>query len=395
MTLFKTPQLPTPERSEIELGFLPLIDCAPLVIAKEKGFFAESGLAVSLSKEGSWASIRDKVVLGLLDGAQMLAGIPLASTLGLSSPKVPMVTAFNIGLNGKAITLSNTLLKELNQLTPASESNQSTAAGLKKIIQQRRQNGEAKLTLAMVYPYSTHNYLLRYWLSDSDIDPDKDVNLIVVPPQQMAQSMKKGMIDGYCVGEPWNSVAQIEGIGSPVISGYEIWNNCPDKVFAVKQTWAKNFPATHKAIICALIMASDWLDQPQHYHEAIEILNQPEYLDNTLHSQVDSQPLLKQTHFFKYAAGYPWRSHALWFLHQMQQWQQLDNDIDLKAIATQVYQPDIFREVATQLGIPHPTIDCKPEGFHNSEWILQGNAGAVTMGSDLFFNGATFDPNSC
>ncbi len=393
MTLFKTPQLPNPERSEIELGFLPLLDCAPLVIAKEKGFFAENGLAVSLSKEGSWASIRDKVVLGLLDGAQMLAGIPLASTLGLNSPKVAMVTAFNIGLNGKAITLSNALLNELDQLS--TDNRLPTAEGLKQIIQKRKQKGEARLTLAMVYHYSTHNYLLRYWLSDAGIDPDKDINLIVVPPQQMAQSMKKGMIDGYCAGEPWNSVAQMEQIGTPIISGYEIWNNCPDKVFAVTKTWADNYPATHKAIICALIMAADWLDQPQHYNEAIEILNQPDYLDNTLQTSDNDRPLLRQTHFFKYAAGYPWRSHALWFLHQMQQCQQLGQRVDLKAIATQVYQPEIFREVATQLGIPHPTIDCKPEGFHNSEWILQGNAGAVTMGSDLFFNGATFDPNGC
>ena len=208
MTILHNPALATPEKQQISLGFLPLLDCAPLVIAKEKGFFSEQGLDVSLSREGSWASIRDKVILGLLDGAQMLAGIPLASSLGLGSPKVPMVTAFNIGLNGNAITLSNPVLEEIYALT---DQPVHSAEGLALLIQQRKESNAPKLTMASVYPYSAHNYLLRYWLNAAGIDPDNDLNLTVLPPTQMAQAMKKGQIDGYCAGEPWNLIAQEMG----------------------------------------------------------------------------------------------------------------------------------------------------------------------------------------
>lgn len=392
MTLIHSPTLDTPEKSDLTLGFLPLMDCAPLVIAKEKGFFSEAGLNVQLSREGSWASIRDKVMLGLLDGAQMLAGIPLASTLGLGSPKVPMVTAFSIGLNGNAITLSRELLAEIDEL--GHHPSDSSAAGLKQLIACRKASGRPKITLAMVYTYSAHSYLLRYWLSAAGINPDTDINLTVVPPPQMAVTMKKGLIDGYCAGEPWNSVAQEMGIGSPVISGYQIWNNCPDKVFAVLESWHEAHPATHQALICALIRASEWLDKPQNSDEALEILLGNAYLGPAL--SMLSQPKLKQgnRHFYRYAASYPWRSHALWFLKQMRQWQQLkEPQADLKQIACQVYRPDLYRSVADKMKISHPTIDFKPEGFHDDDWLLPGSAGVVTMGSDRFFDGGTFDPN--
>lgn len=392
MTILYTPALATPEKQQISLGFLPLLDCAPLVIAKEKGFFSEQGLEVSLSREGSWASIRDKVVLGLLDGAQMLAGIPLASSLGLGSPTVPMITAFNIGLNGNAITLSRQLLQQIGALT---ETPVHSAEGLNLLIQQRKASNAPRLTLASVYPYSAHHYLLRYWLSAAGIDPDKDLNLTVLPPTQMALAMKKGQIDGYCAGEPWNLIAREMGVGAAVISGYEIWNNGPDKVFAVTRRWHDAHPASHHALLCALIQAAAWLDQPRHHEEALDLLLKPEYLGPALSILPRDQLSLRTTCFFRYAASYPWRSHGLWFLHQMRQSGQLNQPVDLKQVACQVYRPDIYREVAQAMRFPHPAIDCKPEGFHSQEWVLQGRGGAVTMGSDLFFNGATFDPNGC
>ena len=393
MTLIHSPKLAEPEKSKLTLGFLPLMDCAPLVIAREKGFFKEMGLEVSLSREGSWASIRDKVILGLLDGAQMLAGIPLASSMGLGSPRFKMITAFSIGLNGNAITLSQQLLNQIKQAGHNPED--SSADGLKLLIEQRKRHHQPEITLAMVYPYSAHNYLLRYWLSASGIDPDHDLKLIVVPPPQMATAMKRGIIDGYCAGEPWNSVAREMELGSPVISGYQIWNNCPDKVFAVSENWHNAHPATHQALIAALIQASSWLDNPRNSEEALNILLGKDYLGPALSAL--HQPQLNQgnRHFYRYAASYPWRSHALWFLKQMQESGQIQQESNLHTIACQVYRPDIYRQVASAMKIPHPTIDCKPEGYHNSEWILQGNAGAVTMGSDLFFHGATFDPNAC
>jgi len=242
------------EKTTLKFGIIPLTDCAPIVIAREKGFFKKHGLDVEVSKEASWANIRDKVSLGELDGAHMLAGMPLAATLGVGANQQETVTAFSMDLNGNGITVSNELYERMLAADPAAMQGRPTSAlALKKVIDEDKKAGREPMTFAMVFPVSTHNYEIRYWMASAGIDPDQDVRLIVIPPPQMVANLQSKNIVGYCVGEPWNQRAVEMGIGRSIITNYEIWNNNPEKVFGVTREWADKNPNTHKAAVRALI----------------------------------------------------------------------------------------------------------------------------------------------
>ena len=390
------------EKTGLSLGFVPLTDCAPLVVAKEKGLFAEQGLRVELSRESSWSNIRDKVCAGMLDGAQMLAAMPLTSVLGQRRCQ-PMVTAMSLDLNGNAITVSKELygrmvgtnVKDLD--TP-----QGSARALKQVIDQDRAADRPKLTFAMVFAESSHNYLLRYWLADAGIDPDRDVRLRVVPPPQMAHYLRAGMIAGFCVGEPWNSYAVAEGLGRTLLASYDIWNNHPEKVFAVTRQWAETHPNTHTAVIMALINACRWLDDSANRAEAAELLHHGRYvnapvdvLEKSLTGQVryaaEEQPKAIPDYniFHRYAANFPWRSHALWYLSQMKRWGQYESGVSPADVAQSVYQPEIYREAAKRCGIEPPAIDSHRAGNHSHNWQLDNG---IEMGADRFMDGREFDP---
>ncbi len=392
------------EKKDISLGFVPLTDCAPLVIALEKGFFAQQGLKVELSKESSWSNIRDKVCAGMLDGAQMLAAMPLASVMDPNRCQ-PMVTALSLDLNGNAITVSRELYgRMVGSGVEGIDTPQGSARALKKVIEQDKAAHRPRLTFAIVYPESSHNYLLRYWLADAGIDPDVDVKLRVLPPPQMAHYLRAGMIAGYCVGEPWNSYAVSEGLGRTLLTSYDIWNNHPEKVFAVKRSWAEQHPNTHVALITALLQACRWMDRQENRLESCEILSQGRYvnapvdvLEKSLVGEIrfaaDQAPrtVADFNVFHRYAANFPWRSHAMWFLSQMKRWGMLDNDLQAQDIVTSVYQPDVFREAAAKIGVNVPDGDYKSEGTQDSNWVLQSGSGDMTMGPDLFMDRRTFD----
>jgi len=397
----------TLEKTTLTLGFIPLTDCAPLVIAKEHGLFEKYGLDVTLSKETSWANIRDKVALGILDGAQMLAPMPLAMTLGLGPIHKPMVTALTLDLNGNAITVSNALHDRMQRADAAAlRERPLSARALKAVIEEDRRAGRPPLTFAMVFPESTHNYELRYWMAAAGIDPDNDVRLVVVPPPQMVGRLEQGDIDGYCVGEPWNAQAVQAGIGRTLITKYEIWNNSPEKVLGVTQEWAEQHPNTHHALLLALLAACHWLDEPDHRIEAASLIarsvyvNAPEHvvrmsMTGTFQYAADEMPraLPDFNVFHRYAANYPWRSHAVWFLTQMLRWGQLQRPIELQAVASAVYRPDIYRQAAAELGLPCPGIDYKTEGKHNAGWKLYEGSSSLPMGADGFLDGRLFDPS--
>jgi nitrate/nitrite transport system substrate-binding protein len=397
---------PAAEKPGLRLGFIPLTDCAPLVIAQEKGFFARRGLDVELVRENSWANIRDKVSYGLLDGAHMLAAMPLASSLGVGTPKVPMLTAFSLGLNGNAITVSNALYRQMAQVPVRDPQPLNTAQVLRAVIQQRLAAGQEPVTFATVFPFSSHNYLLRYWMSGAGINPDRDVRLLVIPPPQMVRYLAAGMIDGYCVGEPWNAQAVTAGLGRVLITSYQIWNNHPEKVFGVTSAWAERYPRTHRAVLSALLEAARWLEQPAHKPEAAALLARADYVDappaliesslgGRYRFAADQEPqAFPDFHVFhRYAANYPWRSHALWFLTQMYRWGQLRTAVDLCEMAQQVYRPDLFRSVAGALGIPCPIQDLKTEGHHDGPWSMAADASmSIPLAADGFIDGAVFDP---
>jgi nitrate/nitrite transport system substrate-binding protein len=397
-----------PEKRGVTLGIIPLTDCAPMVVARELGFFSRHGLDVTLSPEASWATIRDKVAVGALDGAHMLAGMPIAATLGIGARAQPMVTAFSIGLNGNAITVSNALFARMRELAPAAlERRPVTARALRTLIDADRAQGRRPLTFATVFPVSTHNYQLRYWMAAAGIDPDRDVRLTVVPPPQMVEALAAGEVDGYCVGEPWNACAVARGLGRALITSYEIWNNGPEKVLGVTRDWAERHPATHIALVKALLEAAAWVDRPENRMEAADMLVSGGYVkaprDGVMLSLLGMHRFdagefpvaLPDFHVFhRYLANFPWRSHAIWLITQMQRWAQADAGLDAVGVARAVYRSDLFRLAAAELGVAAAPADMKPEGAHTGAWTLPSTAGPVTMGADRFFDGRRFDPGN-
>ncbi|MGH7790648.1 MAG: CmpA/NrtA family ABC transporter substrate-binding protein [Candidatus Binatia bacterium] len=388
----------------LRLGFIPLSDCAVLAVAQERGLFRAEGLDVTLSREVSWANLRDKVAIGALDGAQMLAGMPLAASVGIDPVARPLVTAFSLDLNGNAITVSTGLWRRMVAADPeASAQRPMTARALRAVIDDDRRHGRPPLRFAMVYPFATHNYELRYWLAAAGIDPDTDLLLTVVPPPRMVEALERGAIDGFCVGEPWNSAAVRRGRGRIAVTKYEIWNNSPEKVFAVTERFAEERPEVHQALLRALIAAALWTDA--HRLDVARLLADERYvgapealvavsLTGHLHLAPDGERAeLADFHVFqRYAANFPWTSHAMWLLAQMLRWGQLAAPVDVLAVARRVYRPDLYREAARATGVAAPDVDLKIEGTHAAGWRLEGAAGAIEMGSDLFFDGRTFNP---
>ena len=367
------------EKDTLKLGFIKLTDCAPLVIAKEKGFFESEGLYVTLEAQANWKILQDRVVSGELDGAHMLAGQPIAASIGVGT-KAALVTALSLDLNGNAITLSKDLWSKMKAHDPALAAPKPphpiSAAALKPVVDEAKGSGEA-VKMGMVFPVSTHNYELRYWLAAGGIHPgfytasdptgtsDADVQISVTPPPQMPATLAQGTIQGYCVGEPWNQQAVMRDIGVPVVTDGEIWALNPEKVFGVTAEWAKTNPETHLAVLRGLILAGKWLDaSAENRREAVQILAQPQYVGadaaviaNSMtgtfeYERGDKRELPDFNVFFRHDATYPFYSDAVWFLTQMRRWGQIPEahpDAWYDAAARQVYRPDLWRQAASAL----------------------------------------------
>ena len=367
------------EKDELKIGFIKLTDMAPLAIAYEKGFFEDEGLYVSLEAQANWKVLQDRVTDGELDGAHMLAGQPLAATIGYGT-QANIVTAFSMDLNGNAITLSNKVWEEMKPLVPHENGvpvHPIKADYLKPVVQKYREAG-TPFTMGMVFPVSTHNYELRYWLAAGGIHPGfysstdisgqiaADALLSVTPPPQMPATMEAGTIFGYCVGEPWNQQALFANIGVPVITDNEIWKNNPEKVFGVSQSWADANPNTHLALIKALIRAAIWLDENNNANrsEAIKILSRSEYVGadakviaNSMtgffeYEKGDRREQPDFNVFFRHYATYPYYSDAIWYLTQMRRWGQITEfkpDEWYHEKAREVYRPEIYLKAAKML----------------------------------------------
>ena len=383
----------------LRLGFIPLNDCAPLAVAQELGLYAAEGLEVTLSCEASWANVRDKLAVGLLDGAHILAPLPLAASLGAGGERTDMIVPLSLNLNGSAITIARAHAQAMRALDPEGmAARPRTARPLARLVAARRERGQEPLIFAVVFPFSMHNYALRYWLAEAGIDPDRDVKLVVTPPPRMAARLKSGEIDGFCVGAPWNALAAAEGYGEILVSASEFWRQGPDKAFAVTADWARRQPDTLQALLRVLLRAGIWADEPANRPELARMLSRAEYVDAP--EEVVRQSLLGvpagapgQDHlvFHRYAASYPWRSHALWFLSQMLRWGQIGPEVDLAALAARVYRPDAWREAAAALGLPAPLVDEKVEGAHPHAWVLDEATAPIRMAPDAFFDSRPFD----
>jgi nitrate/nitrite transport system substrate-binding protein len=372
------------EKDALKFGFIKLTDCAPLVIAKEKGYFDEEGLQVEVTAQPNWKQLLDNVINGELDGAHMLSGQPLAATIGFGT-KAHVVTAFTMDLNGNGITVSNDVWDQMVANDPSLDTptpkHPITADALKGVVEDKLDGGE-KLQMGMVFPVSTHNYEIRYWLASSGIHPgmytsedikgitDAQVELSVTPPPQMPSTLESGIISGYCVGEPWNQQAVIKDIGVPVTTNYDIWKNNPEKVFGVTKAWTDENPNTHVAVIKALIRAGKWLDETDaegnlvNREEACRILSQPNYVGADfevirnsmtgffMFQKTDKREMPDFNVFFKYQCTYPWYSDGVWFLTQMRRWGQIPESKPAAwydQTAKSVYLPAVYLDAAKRL----------------------------------------------
>ncbi|RKR06607.1 nitrate/nitrite transport system substrate-binding protein [Kushneria sinocarnis] len=393
--------MPTPlERRQLTLGMLPLADAAPLVAALHAGFFAGEGLEVTLSIEPSWANIRDRIQLGVLDAAQMLPLMPLAASLGLDGQLTPMLSALTLNRNGNAVTVSRPLFAAMQHQHPGLQPDDPASAGaLAEVIAERRASGQALLRFATVYPFSSHRYQLRYWLGSAGIDPDRDLELRVMPPPQMAAQLEAGWLDGYCVGEPWNAMARRQHQGEVAISGHRIWEGAPEKVLGVTRAWHDAHPGTHQALLRALIRTGAWLDDDtEHRRQAARWMIDGGYLDAAPEDVERSLELRDDGIIFsRSVTPWPWRSQTLWYAAQMARWGHLpESESDAAHLIGAVMQctrPDLCRQATDALGLPMPEGDSKLEGCHEGPWQLEGrDGGTLEMSADRFIDGAIFDP---
>jgi nitrate/nitrite transport system substrate-binding protein len=279
-----------------------------------------------------------------------------------------------------------------------------SARPLKAVIEARRKASGPPLTFAVVFPFSVHNYELRYWAAAAGIDPDRDLRIVVTPPARMAARLASGEIDGFCVGAPWNALSVVQGHGEIMIYASEIWRVGPDKVFGTTEAWAEKNPTALKALLRALIKAASWADEPENRAELASILAHRDYVDApqavVASSLVGSPPYapgepgpdsIDYIIYHRYAASFPWRSHAVWFLTQMLRWGQIGLEVDIPATAEAVYRPDLYRAAAAELGAPTPLVDEKVEGLHAASWMLDEATAPIAMGPDLFLDGRSFD----
>ncbi len=369
------------EKDELTFGFIKLTDMAPLAVAYEKGYFEDEGLFVTLEAQANWKVLLDGVIDGKLDGAHMLAGQPLGATIGYGT-EAHIITAFSMDLNGNGITVSNDIWKQMKENIPHENGkpvHPISASALKPVVEKYKSEGKP-FNMGMVFPVSTHNYELRYWLAAGGIQPGfygpgaagnvgqigGDTLLSVTPPPQMPATMEAGTIYGYCVGEPWNQQAVFKGIGVPVVTDYEIWKNNPEKVFGVSSEWAEENPNTHLAVIKALIRAAKWLDENDNANrpEAVKILSQPNYVGadyeviaNSMtgtfeYEKGDKREVPDFNVFYRYYATYPYYSDAIWYLTQMRRWGQIADDKPdswYHEVAKSVYKPEVYMEAAKLL----------------------------------------------
>jgi NitT/TauT family transport system ATP-binding protein len=353
------------------VGFIPLVDAAALIVAVDKGFAAAEGLDVTLVREVSWSNVRDKLNIGLFDAAHLLAPVAIASSLGLGHVKVPITAPFNLGLNGNAITVSPALHAVLMAEIDGDRFDPMvTALALSRVVAARRKRGAEPLTFGMTFPFSTHNYQLRFWMAAGGVDPDEDVRLVVLPPPYMVDSLANGHVDAFCVGAPWNSIAVDRGVGHILHFVSDILVRAAEKVLAVRQNWSEKNPQIVAALVRAASRASEFIEQPQNRAEAARILAQPERIGvdadvvrRTLDGRLKISPDGTMRESSRYLlvgrekAGRPDPMQAAWLFAQMVRWGQATISPEAVAIAKSVFRPDLYDAALGREGKPADTSD--------------------------------------
>jgi NitT/TauT family transport system ATP-binding protein len=391
---------------QITAGFMPLLDSAVLVAAKAKGFVQAEGVDLTLVRETSWANIRDRLAVGHFQVAHVLAPMPIVSNLGLTPLAAPTIAPMALGLGGNAVTVSNALWARMSDFGAKPDFDPATTGNaLKQVAIGRAANSEPLLRFAVVHPYSGHNYELRYWLAACGIDPVREVEIVIVPPPLMIDALASGGIDGYCVGEPWNTAAVLRGDGRIATVKAAIWRSSPEKVLSAGAQWASENPDALAALLRALCKSAQWCGGSANREELAHILSAPAYvgrpiewllpaLRGALHAGANDTRSVDDFFVpFARAATFPWKSHALWFYSQMVRWGQVPHTPENAAIARETYRPDLYRAALKPLGVALPVANAKVEGALKFATPV-GSAGAsLTLGPDGFFDGGLFDPH--
>ena len=351
------------EPMPMTVGFMPLLDCGLLVAAAEKGFAEAEGIELRLARETSWANIRDRVAVGHFDAAHMLGPMVVAETLGAGQINVPLMAPAALGRGGNAITLSRNLWKQV-ALAGAGlgDAPATVATALARVVSTRQARGDAPLVLAMVFPFSCHNYQLRGWLSAAGLDPSRDVRLVVLPPPLLVDALRSGQVDGFCVGEPWSSLAVDSGAGVIAAVVTDIWPAAPEKVLGMRADYVERHPQRVRALVRAIEAASHWLRHPAHRQELAELLAEPHYvgvparllrsaLEGEIRLAASAAPV-KRPGFIDLSsdeATVPMPQHAGWYCEQMQRGGQIVADVSQQARALASCRRDLH---AAALGAP-------------------------------------------
>jgi two-component system, oxyanion-binding sensor len=338
------------------IGFIPLVDASALIVAVDKGFCAAEGLDATLVREVSWSNVRDKLNIGLFDAAHLLAPVAIASSLGLGHVKVPISAPFNLGINGNAITVSAALHADIMAEIEGDRYDPlASALALSRIVAKRRKGGAEPLTFAMTFPFSTHNYQLRFWMAAGGVDPDEDVRLVVLPPPYMVDSLANGQVDAFCVGAPWNSIAVDRGVGHILHFVSDILVRAAEKVLAIRQSWAEKNPDIVAGLIRAAFRAAEFIERPENRAEVARILSHPErigvdaeVIQRTLDGRLKISPdgTIRESGRYllvaREGASRPDPVQAAWLYAQMARWGQTSVSPAALATAKAVFRPDLY-----------------------------------------------------
>jgi len=385
---------------ELTIGFLPLVDACLPILAREHGFAEAEGLSLRLVRDMSWATVLDRLLYGHSDAAHMVAPLAIATTLGRGRPAQPLSVPFVLGLNGNAVTMRPDLARAVNPAGGLGDPVQVGAA-LKAHL---AQTGKP-LRFGVVHRYSSHNYMLRYWLAGCGVRPDVDVEITTVAPPFCADALEFGEVDAICVGEPWNSVAVERGAGEIVLVTAQIWRRGVEKVLALREAVMEERRAEVEALVRALRKAGEHFVDPANLDDNAAILARDEYLDGSatlIRRAISDRLLLAQggevLHYpdfmfqHREAANFPWVSQAEWLYSQMVRWDGLGFETGNARKAAQVFRPDVYRSALLGTGEPLPGASSKVEGSLGGPTSVSMQQGVITLENNRFFDGRPFDP---
>lgn len=389
-------------RPHITAGFLPLLDSVLLVLAHEMGFAEEEGFSLSLTRETSWANIRDRTALGHFDIALVLAPMPIAASLGLNPIAKPMIAPVMTGLGNNAITVSADLWSRMAAAgAPGDLAAGPAGAALAQVVR----SAHKKLRFGVVHQTSSHNYELRYWLAASGIRPDIDVEIVVLPPPLLPEALGAGGLDGYCVGEPWNSIGVARHGAHIATTKASIWQRSPDKAIGMRADWAERHPDWVAGIVRAVYRAAAWCQEDENRLHAAAIMAGPAYLnqpvgivERALTGQIDNGTRTIQVDDFFVphagAANFPWKSHALWYYSQMVRWGEIQASPENAAIAANTFRPDLYRAALDPMRVAVPSEDFRLSGDQDHSHAIPAVNGSLDLGPNRFFDGEIFDPQA-